>query len=106
MVDVNMSLLIDIYSELLTEKQKLSMELFYNEDYSLTEIAEHLGISRQGVHENIKQGTDKIKKFESVLCVKSKSEKRKELISKVKTAILNGNTNEALLLLGKMEDIV
>lgn len=106
MVDVNMSLLIDIYSELLTEKQKLSMELFYNEDYSLAEIAEHLGVSRQGVHENIRQGTEKIRKFENVLNVKTKSEKLKELILMLRTAVSKENTDEVILLLDKMENIV
>lgn len=106
MIDVNMSVLIDIYSDLLTEKQKLSMELYYNEDYSLTEIADHLGISRQGVHENVKQGTDKIKKLEDVLCIKEKSENVKNLISKAKEAILKDDKNEALNLLEKAEGLV
>ena len=49
----HMSLLYDYYGELLTDKQKELFDLYYNEDLSLAEIAEHAGISRQGVRDAI-----------------------------------------------------
>ena len=47
------TMLLDFYGELLTEKQRLCMDLHYNEDLSLAEIAENCGISRQGVRDVI-----------------------------------------------------
>lgn len=48
-----MSLLYDYYAELLTERQKLCFDLYYNQDLSLSEIAEQAGITRQGVHDTL-----------------------------------------------------
>lgn len=50
---VQMCLLFDFYSEMLTEKQRELFDLYYNEDLSLSEIAEHAGITRQGVRDAI-----------------------------------------------------
>lgn len=49
----HMSMLFDYYGDLLTEKQRELFDLYYNEDLSLAEIAEHAGISRQGVRDAI-----------------------------------------------------
>ena len=49
------SMLLDFYGELLTEKQRECYDLHYNEDLSLSEIAEQVGISRQGVWDNIRR---------------------------------------------------
>lgn len=48
-----MTMLFDFYGELLTERQKEFYDLYYNEDLSLSEIAENYGISRQGVRDVI-----------------------------------------------------
>ena len=46
-------LLYDYYGALLTERQRVCFEMRYHQDLSLGEIGEELGISRQGVHDNL-----------------------------------------------------
>lgn len=53
MDSVQMLLLFDYYGELLTERQRMCFDLKYNQDLSLGEIAQELGVSRQGVFDNI-----------------------------------------------------
>lgn len=54
--DLNVSVLLDFYGQMLTKKQFDVIDLYYNEDLSLSEIAEHQGITRQGVRDSIKRG--------------------------------------------------
>ena len=51
--NLQISVLLDFYGEMLTEKQREVVELYYNEDLSLAEIAENYGITRQGVRDVI-----------------------------------------------------
>ncbi|MBR5235992.1 MAG: DNA-binding protein [Clostridia bacterium] len=54
--DLSIAMLYDFYGELLTPKQAQAIDLYYNEDLSLAEIAEPMEISRQGVRDTIKRG--------------------------------------------------
>ena len=53
--NLNISVLLDHYGAMLTEKQREVIDLYYNDDLSLAEIAEQEGITRQGVRDNIKR---------------------------------------------------
>lgn len=59
------SMLLDFYGELLTQKQRECFDLHYNEDLSLSEIANELGISRQGVWDNIRRAEAALTEIES-----------------------------------------
>lgn len=65
--DLTISVLYDFYGELLTEKQQEVIELYYNEDLSLAEIASYSGITRQGVRDSIKRGECQLLEFEHQL---------------------------------------
>ncbi len=65
--DLGISVLLDFYGDMLTEKQKDVVELYYNEDLSLAEIAEHSGITRQGVRDSIKRAEAQLKEYEDRL---------------------------------------
>lgn len=71
-------LLFDHYGELLTERQRMCLDLKYNQDMSLAEIAEELGVSRQGVHENILRAEAHLQKMEAKTgCVRRYLQSRK-----------------------------
>ena len=53
--NLNIGYLLDFYGELLPERKRSVLDMYYNEDYSLAEIAEEIGISRQGVRNVIKK---------------------------------------------------
>ncbi len=62
---VEMLLLFDYYGDMLTERQRMCLDLRYNQDLSLAEIAEELGVSRQGVHDNIIRAEAHLQKMEA-----------------------------------------
>ncbi|MCD5410160.1 MAG: HTH domain-containing protein [Clostridiales bacterium] len=59
--------MLDFYGKLLTDKQLEVMELYYNQDLSLTEIAENLNVTRQAVHDAIKKSEKSLKEYENKL---------------------------------------
>ncbi|MBR0161021.1 MAG: hypothetical protein IJQ02_07070 [Oscillospiraceae bacterium] len=58
-------MLLDFYSPLLTDRQRECYDLHYNEDLSLSEIAEQCGISRQGAWDNIRRAGEAMEDFEA-----------------------------------------
>ena len=62
---VDLILLYDYYGDLLTDRQKECFEMRYNQDLSLGEIGEELGISRQGVHDNLSRAEALLRNMES-----------------------------------------
>ncbi len=65
--DLSMSILLDFYGDMLTEKQRRVFEMYYNEDLSLSEIASHSGITRQGVRDSIKRSEFQLLSYEERL---------------------------------------
>ena len=62
--DFTISALLDFYGPFLSEKQRNLLHHYYNEDLSLSEIAENESITRQGVRDLIKRGEIQLKKYE------------------------------------------
>ena len=76
-------LLMDCYRELLTDKQKQYLSLYYEEDLSLSEIAEDLSVSKNAVFDNIKRSVMSSEKYESKLHILENHRKRLNLINKI-----------------------
>lgn len=65
--NVKYAYLVDTYGELLDEGARAIMEAYYNEDLSLSEIADGIGISRQGVRHSIKRSEELLDRYEACL---------------------------------------
>ena len=77
------SLLLDFYGELLTKKQKEYCDLHWNEDYSLTEIAELGGLSRQGVWDILRRAEVTLRELEEKTGLVGRYLDRKAEISRI-----------------------
>ncbi len=81
------SLLYDFYGELLSDRQKEVFALKYEDDLSLAEIAQELGISRQGVHDALKNGEKALTKYEEKLGLIERFEGSSEAIKNIDSEI-------------------
>lgn len=80
---VEVSMLLQIYGELLTEKQYRVIDYYYNEDLSLSEIAENEEITRQGVRDIIKKGEKKLFEYEEKLLFMKKTINQEKLVQHI-----------------------
>ena len=65
--NLNVGYLLDFYGELLPERKRSVLDMYYNEDYTLAEIADEIGISRQGVRNIIKKSESELFFYEEKL---------------------------------------
>jgi predicted DNA-binding protein YlxM (UPF0122 family) len=81
--DLKISVLLDFYGNMLTDKQRDVLELYYNEDLSLGEIGNYEGISRQGVRDSIKRGEAVLLELEEKLGLYEKTKKLDENLKEI-----------------------
>jgi predicted DNA-binding protein YlxM (UPF0122 family) len=103
---IRLSVLLDIYGELLTKKQRDVMELYYDEDLSLREIAEHTNTSRQAVYDIIKRCHKLLLEYEDKLHIlkrrKNLEENKKSILKFIDSLCCSGNEE----VLNKVKDYV
>ena len=109
--NLNMGYLLDFYGELLSDRKRSTMDMYYNEDFSLSEIAEGVGISRQGVRHVIKKGEEQLSFLEDRLGLADHYEELEEavrLIDGIKSVLKSGegNTEELFSTLTRVQDII
>lgn len=102
------TLLLDFYGQLLTERQYEIMDLHYNNDYTLGEIAEQLNISRQGVYDSLKKGKAVLNRMEEKLGLVEKFVKQKnkaqEVLNSIRSLNKSGICEEDIITLKRIEE--
>ena len=84
---IKISMLLEIYGKLLTEKQYNLLDDYYNNDLSLSEIAENEKITRQAVRDLLKKGEKKLFEFEEKLKIMEKSIMQEKKIDEILSEI-------------------
>lgn len=80
---VNLTILYDLYSPLLTGKQREIFEMHEILDFSLSEISEKLGTSRQSIHNILNRTFEKLERIEQELGFSRKMEEQGEFLLKI-----------------------
>ena len=102
------ALLLDFYGELLTDRQRVCCDLHWNEDYSLAEIGELHGLSRQAVWDNLRRAEEKLRAFEEKTGIVRRYLDRREQIEQVRTQLeaLLPPTDESRTLLRRLDELM
>ncbi len=80
---LEMALLLDYYGGLLTDKQRDCFDMRYNQDLSLGEIGEILGVSRQAVNDNLTRTEAQLRKMEERLGCISRDRRNHRTLEKI-----------------------
>lgn len=95
--DLRIAYLLDVYGDVLTERKAEVLDMYYNEDFSLSEIAEQIGISRQGVRDLIRKGQDELLFLEAKLGLAQKLSAMREHVDSLASLIRDHEPSEAVL---------
>ncbi len=101
---LKMTYLLDIYSPLLTEKQREVLSSFYNDDYNITEIAQEKGITRQAAFDLIKRSENILSDYDEKLCLYEKYIKNCALLDEITALAKNGDTDSVLDTAAKLKE--
>ena len=83
--DMTIPLLMDLYGQVLSDRKRELLDYYYNEDYSLAEIAEITGISRQGIRESVKKSEAELRALDASLHLVERTQALDDRISGIRT---------------------
>lgn len=86
--DYRISLLLDFYGPMLTQTQREMFEFYYNDDLSLSEIAENEGITRQGVRDSVKRAENQLLEMEERLGLAHRFREMMDGLEQIKTTAM------------------
>ena len=106
--NLNLSLLLDFYGDILSDRQKDMLDMYYNDDFSLSEVADAFSISRQGVRSVLKKGEnilfemeDKLHLAKRFLDMKVKSSEIADQLEKINKEINDDDISSKIHILIK-----
>ena len=94
---VHISMLLEMYGKLLTDKQQDVIDLYYNQNLSLSEIAEELNITRQGVRKSLIDAENRLFDIEEKLGLLKEKLERDEVILEITNSINDKNIKDSLM---------
>ncbi|WP_438446804.1 YlxM family DNA-binding protein [Gorillibacterium sp. sgz5001074] len=103
-----MNLLYDFYGTLLTSKQQSILALYYQDNYSLGEIATELSVTRQAVYEHLKRAEQTLEDYESKLRMADQYARRADISEQLQQLIMRQKVEfreELLELLEQLQTI-
>ena len=95
--NIKVSMLLEMYGKLLTDKQVDVIDLYYNQNLSLSEIAEELNITRQGVRKSLVDGEKKLLDIEEKLGFMAQKERREKIINDIYQKTFDKSLRKKLL---------
>ncbi len=84
---IEISILYDLYGELLPERQREIFRLYHEDNFSLSEIGTEFGITRQGVHEAVKRSEERLIEYEEKLGLAKKFRATEAVLEKIEQTI-------------------
>ena len=81
------SMLLDFYGALLSDRQRQILDLYYEENYSLQEIADELAVSRQAVHDALKKADKSLRDYEQKLQLVQRFRSQEQVLQKARQSV-------------------
>ncbi len=97
---------LDLYGSMLTEHTRDVLDLHYGEDMSLSEIAQNLAITRQAVHDRIRQGVVSLLDYERKLCLVQRHRTETAMVDQALAALKSSQTEQATEILRSLKDML
>ncbi|MBR2020119.1 MAG: winged helix-turn-helix transcriptional regulator [Clostridia bacterium] len=94
--DLNIAFLLDFYGDVLSERKRTVLDYYYNDDCSLAEIAEEIGITRQGVRELIKKAEEELRFYEEKLGLAERFRRVQNTAERLQGLLADAGVNEEI----------
>ena len=106
--NITLSMLLDFYGDMLTDKQRETVDMYANEDLSLSEIAEITGLTRPGVRDRLVKSEKQLREWENTLGLLARFNDVRERIAEITAdleALERGETKDIHSIVNAMKEL-